>query len=394
MKHKSGTKWNKESAIQAFKEKGFTMVNPDEFVNVSIKVNFKDNEGYLYFNSLHKVNLNKQEMKFSVSNPHTIFNIKLWCKINNKLFVLLDNQEYKGNDKKLQWQCLKNSCGDIFEMNWNDILQGGGCAVCHGKQVGLSNCLAINNIELAKQWHPFLNGNLTPWDVTCFSKKDIWWICEQGHKWHDSVAHRNDKTVNRNCPYCSNHRVSEENNLLVNFPDLCKEWDYGKNFKSPLEYTYGSNDKVFWKCKECGHEWGAIIYSRTCNNTGCPNCSKSKGETKISEFILKNNIKFKQHVKFNNLLGVGGRQLSYDFYLPNYNLLIEYQGQYHDGTANNQTEEEFIVQQEHDRRKKEYVQNENINFLEIWYWDFDNIETILQNELQKLKEELMIWLMV
>ena len=386
MAHVSGTKWDKESAIQAFKEKGFNMVNPDEFIDVSTKINFQDNEGYLYFNSLHKVNLNKQEKKFSVSNPHTIFNIILWCELNNRPFRLLDNQEYKGNTIKLKWQCLKDNCGDIFEMNWADIFSGAGCAVCHGKQVGLSNCLATKNPKLAKEWHPTLNSDLTPWDVTSFSKKDVWWICDQGHEWHDSVAHRNDKTVNRNCPYCSNHRASEENNLLISFPDLCEEWDYNKNLKSPSDYTYGSSDKVYWKCKECGYEWQALIYSRTCNNTGCPNCSKSKGETKIKEYFLENNIKSNQHFKFDNLLGVGKRKLSYDFYLPQYNLLIEYQGQYHDGTANNQTEEEYLIQQEHDKRKHDYAKNHNINLLEIWYYDFDNIETILKNEL-KIKEE-------
>jgi hypothetical protein len=39
-------------------------------------------------------------------------------------------------------------------------------------------------------------------------------------------------------------------------------------------------------------------------------------------------------------------------------------------------------QQEHDKRKKEYAQQNNINLLEIWYWDFDNIEQILNNELK------------
>ena len=67
--------------------------------------------------------------------------------------------------------------------------------------------------------------------------------------------------------------------------------------------------------------------------------------------------------------------------MPNINLLIEYQGQYHDGTAGNQTDEEFKIQKEHDRRKKEYALSNGYNFLEIWYWDFDNIESILEKYL-------------
>jgi very-short-patch-repair endonuclease len=70
--------------------------------------------------------------------------------------------------------------------------------------------------------------------------------------------------------------------------------------------------------------------------------------------------------------------LSYDFYLPSYNLLIEYQGEYHDGTANNQSKDAFLRQQEHDKRKLEYSVEHNIELLEIWYYDFENIENILQ----------------
>ena len=85
--------------------------------------------------------------------------------------------------------------------------------------------------------------------------------------------------------------------------------------------------------------------------------------------------------EFNGLLGLGGKNLSYDFYLPDYNLLIEYQGEYHDGTANNQTKVAYKKQQEHDKRKKEYALNNNIKLLEIWYWDFERIEKMLTKEL-------------
>ena len=75
--------------------------------------------------------------------------------------------------------------------------------------------------------------------------------------------------------------------------------------------------------------------------------------------------------------------LSYDFYLPKYNLLIEYQGQFHDGniTGDYQTEEMLEIQQEHDRRKRQYAIDHNIELMEIWYWDFDNIENILHDRL-------------
>lgn len=83
--------------------------------------------------------------------------------------------------------------------------------------------------------------------------------------------------------------------------------------------------------------------------------------------------------------------MSYDFHIPKYNLLIEYQGEYHDQIILNYKGEpiesakgRLEKQQEHDRRKKEYAIQNKYNFLEIWYWDFDNIEAIINGCIHKL----------
>ena len=72
--------------------------------------------------------------------------------------------------------------------------------------------------------------------------------------------------------------------------------------------------------------------------------------------------------------------MPFDFYLTDYNICIEYQGiQHYKPIEYFGGEETFKIQQEHDRRKKNYAQKHNINLLEIWYWDFKNIETILNS---------------
>jgi len=57
----------------------------------------------------------------------------------------------------------------------------------------------------------------------------------------------------------------------------------------------------------------------------------------------------------------------------------------HDGNVGKKAQplSKLKIQQEHDRRKREYALYNNINLLEIWYWDFNRIEEILQTELQK-----------
>jgi hypothetical protein len=127
-----------------------------------------------------------------------------------------------------------------------------------------------------------------------------------------------------------------------------------------------------------------MIKNRNSLKTGCPKCNKSKGEEKIKEFFDKNNISYIPQKSFDNLTGIKGGLLSYDFYILDYNLLIEYQGEFHDGNTRIQSKNDIIRQQEHDKRKKQYAIDNNINLLEIWYWDFDNIEEILENELSKM----------
>jgi len=289
----------------------------DIYIRAYNKLIFKDSEGYFYALSL--VTLQQQGVPeiFGKTNPYTLQNIELWCTFNNKPFILV-SKEYNGSDKKLEWQCLK--CGEKFKCDWGHISIGAGCPFCAGRQVGLSNCLATLNPELAKEWHPTKNGDLTPYDVTCGSGKYAWWLC-----------------------------------------------------------------------KECGHEWETPICKR--NNNGCPECNKSVGEKAIKLFNNKNNIYFIPQKEFKGLIGLGGGLLSYDFYVPKYNLLIEFQGEQHEkpidfkGKGLEFAEKQFARQQEHDKRKKEYALSNGYNFLEIWYWDFDNIETILDNYLKELSNK-------
>ena len=66
-----------------------------------------------------------------------------------------------------------------------------------------------------------------------------------------------------------------------------------------------------------------------------------------------------------------------------YNVLIEAQGQQHITPKKLfGGEEQFLIQQEHDRRKRKYAEDNNIKLLEIWYYDYDRIEEILNRELE------------
>ena len=394
--------WNTEKLKNYFKEHGFIILI-DEYKDYKQKYIVIDSEGYYYFLSIAHFTQRKNPYKFHKSNPYTIQNIKLWLKLNSINLELISDI-YNGSHKKLKFKCLKEDCKEEFEMNWNNMhFNKYGCTYCSGHQVGLSNCLATKNPQVASEWHPTKNGSLTPYDFVCGSHENVWWQCSKNpkHEWPAIIKNRSKEKGN-GCPYCAGLYASEDYNLLKDNPELCEEWDYNKNEKKPEEYTPNSGQYAWWRCKECGHEWYAIIASRN-NGNGCPECNKSLGEKKIDEILINNNwIKISQkdfeqlidedkynnnyfipQKEFNGLIGTGGGLLSYDHYIPKLNLLIEYQGEFHDGTAKQQTEEEYKIQQEHDKRKKEYALKHNINLLEIWYWNFNNIEKILLNIINK-----------
>ncbi len=360
------------NCVKSFIESlGFNLLNKEYLKNDKPLIIY-DKEGYYYKTTYSNLKTGRYPLKFIKSNPYVIQNIKLWCKINDKPFELLSDI-YNNNSEKLKWKCLKDKCGDIFLCCWSSILNGGGCGVCHGKQVGISNCLATKNPELIKEWHPTKNNKLTPYNITYGSSKRVWWKCIKGHEWEVSVYNR---VHGYNCPYCSGQLPSKEYNLLVHNPKLCNEWDYIKNDTNPENHTPYSGKKVWWLCKNCNYSWRASIAHRN-NDRGCPLCNKSKGEKQIKNILNKYNIKFISQKTYDNLLGLRGGLLSYDFYLPNYNILIEYQGEFHDGKAKIQSQQSYQCQQEHDKRKKEYAKNNNIKLLEIWYYDFNKIEEIL-----------------
>lgn len=131
--------------------------------------------------------------------------------------------------------------------------------------------------DIAKLWHPTLNGEVKPDNITPFCNKKFWWRCiEAGHGYQRAV----DKQVKRtpNCPVCSGKLLQKGvNDVKSKFPKIAEEWNNDKNgSKKPEDFSFISSEKVSWKCNVCGCEWETTIKSRCKNGTGCPDCGAKK----------------------------------------------------------------------------------------------------------------------
>ncbi len=141
----------------------------------------------------------------------------------------------------------------------------------NGKRVKRSDSrkrLSANKI-LTQEWHPTLNGSLTPQQVAPYSLKKVWWICSQGHAWQAMISNRSQGT---GCPYCSGRAATQDNCMVVTHPSLAREWHSSRNgTMTPRKVTAGSGKKVWWVCQK-GHEWEARVLSRS-RGSQCPYCS-------------------------------------------------------------------------------------------------------------------------
>ena len=85
---------------------------------------------------------------------------------------------------------------------------GAGCPFCAGRKVWPGfNDLETVEPKVAAQWHPTLNGQLTPRMVTAGSRRKVWWQCPEGHVWKAVVYSRAGKRK-CGCPVCAG-RISE-----------------------------------------------------------------------------------------------------------------------------------------------------------------------------------------
>ena len=136
--------------------------------------------------------------------------------------------------------------------------------------------LAETHPEIAKQWHPTKNDDLTASDVTKGSHKKIWWKCKKGedHEWEMEIASRTSQS--QGCKVCAGYIVVKSNCLSTLNPEVAKEWHPTKNKKlTPYDVSVGSSKKVWWKCdKGDDHEWITSIKDRRRHN--CPICSGRK----------------------------------------------------------------------------------------------------------------------
>jgi len=161
-----------------------------------------------------------------------------------------------------------------------------------------------------------------------------------------------------------------------------------EQIKTPINLKSKS---LFWLCQcECGNKIIVQSGNLLSGNTQSCGCITSIGEQLISKYLKDNHICFIAQYSYYNCKNI--KPLRFDFYLPNYNCCIEFDGKQHytpvqfNGTSLEQAQENFEYGKINDDIKNNYCKDNNITLLRIPYWDINNIKNILDGYIKLHKQ--------
>lgn len=180
--------------------------------------------------------------------------------------------------------------------------------------------LASSFPEVAEQ----LVTDVDPAKVSIGSGQSLRWRCAEGHEWEAVVKDRCSKESG--CPYCSGRLiVPGSTDLAALFPEVAKDW-HPDNPLAASQISGGSNEKVLWLCKKCGHEWRTAPLYRCYLGRRCPHCAavgNSRHETEIADALREAVPDLA--VEMNKRGLIGGRK-EIDLFIPSRKMGIEFNG--------------------------------------------------------------------
>jgi len=181
------------------------------------------------------------------------------------------------------------------------------------------------------------------------------------------------------CPHC----YGTKKYTLEEVKELVKNYKNGEY--ELLSTVYNNNkEKLDIKHLKCGITRSISLNNFLSDKANCPYCSNkdSKGIIKIKEYLTKNKIPFKIEHRYDDCRDQ--RTLPFDFYIEEFNLCIEFDGDQHlrpDHFTNDKEYNlrKFKTTQKHDRMKSLYCFENDINFLRIADSEYNQIDEILDD---------------
>lgn len=279
-------------------------------------------------------------------------------KILGDAYVVLG--EYTNTKTKIEM--LHKTCNNTFFKLPKDALRGSGCPFCYGARPALYNEQWVKD-NTPLPYH-YING------YTGMTSKCNFY-CDNCQKIFQQSPSRLIVQGIYGCS-CSPTKKKTHNEFLNELGENCLN-----EYEIMNEYI-NYDTKMQMRHKTCGTMFDITPdkFVLRYNKKYCPVCyyKKSRGEIDISIFLTKNQISYQTNFTFSDF-----KLKLFDFYLPDYNICIEYDGEQHFKPIDYfGGVEAFVDTQRRDREKDAYCIRNNIKLFRIPYWDKNKLETILQ----------------
>lgn len=287
--------------------------------------------------------------------------------------------KYVNNLTKVKIICPKH--GIFYQDPVHHIAMGQGCPKC-GVEFQTRN-QTFTWGEVLKKFKE-VHGNKYDYSEAeqyyIDGKSKVKIICPiHGEFWQSVGMHRSGQ----GCPECG--KIKRNRSLMTSESEFIKkarEIHGNKYDYSDLHYEKLTT-KAQIICPKHGPFWQKP--TNHLEGRGCPKCQNSLGETAIRVWLENHNIKYEQQKYIKGMQRNGRGYMKIDFYLPDYGVAIEYNGQQHYKLSGHfrfgNTPEILKDQQERDRVKKEFLELSDIVFIEIPYTEYNNIGNILSEYL-------------
>lgn len=258
-------------------------------------------------------------------------------------------------NQKTKIKVLHTKCGNVYETYPMNLVRGHKCRYC-------SNRALKNNSDFLKELKG-IDTTLIPLGKYQGANKKIEFRCSIC----GNIVQRTPSSIinqHKKCGYCSNRLGIDEkikHFLAVNEKNKYIFIKRGNNPKVE------SKEKYIWlRHKKCGTVFCTTWYHFKVEGTRCPHCRESKGERVISAFLTNRAIPFIEQKKFRDCKNKA--ELPFDFYLPEKNICIEYDGEQHFDKNNFYNQKRgFEYREKNDQIKNGFCDKVGIQLIRIKY---------------------------
>ena len=313
------------------------------------------------------------------NNPNASNTDEFILKAKQKHGNLYDYEKVKYANAKTKVCVTCREHGDFY-VTPNNHLRGKGCPVCGRKKIATLHKYSREEwIKLAENKH----GAKYDYSLVTYkgSNKKVKIICPvHGEFWQSPTNHLSGD----GCPKCGKVYRPTGSEWIKRASEIHgNKYDYSK-----VDYINNST-KICIIChekdadgKEHGEFWQTP--ANHINGQGCPICKESHGENIVRYLLKKENIEFIREKTFPWLVNKeNGRNLYYDFYLPEMNVAIEYQGEPHYVPIKHfGGENGFKKRVFNDNLKKMLSKENNIGIL---YIDYQEKINEIENKIKSIK---------